>query len=310
MVLMRILHRLFVFLLLILATSPLHADVAGCTTIDSAGLTAQPSTVNSAQTSTLFFSTAGAGPFTIQWYTGEVGDTNHPIVNAISTSIVVSPIATTSYWVRVSAPCGTQDGSVIVLVNGSTCTQVSFVSHPSFVSISPGASVTLTAIASGTPPISYQWYAGTSGNTSQIITNATSSSIAVKPLTTTTTYWLHASNSCNTVGVNSATAVVQLSASCPSPAITAQPLLASAGIGTSGTLKIAASGIGLHYQWYKGPRGNIATKVGGDSSTLLIAPVNVTTTYWVRVSQDCGSFIDSDAAVVTAFMTRAHAVHH
>src|SRR3954449_6529216 len=98
------------------------------------------------------------------------------------------------------------------VIADTTCAQASIVTHPSFVTILPGTSTTLSVITAGTAPITYQWYTGTSGNTSQPIPNATSSSVTVTPVTTITAYWVHVANSCNPVGVNSATGVVTLSA--------------------------------------------------------------------------------------------------
>jgi hypothetical protein len=189
----------------------------------------------------------------------------------------------------------------------TSCNQVSIVTHPSFVTILPGTSTTLSVITAGTPPITYQWYAGTSGNTSQPILDATSSSITVTPVATITAYWVHVANSCNTVGVNSVTGVVTLSATCPSPTIEIQPSSVSASIGTAATLKIqakpTATGTGpgspLHYQWYKGVKGDISTKVGTDSDTFITDTVTVTASYWVRASAECVSSIDSNAATVT-----------
>lgn len=189
----------------------------------------------------------------------------------------------------------------------SNCTQVSIVTHPSFVTILPGTSTTLSVITAGTPPITYQWYTGTSGNTSQPIPDATTSSITVTPVTTITAYWVHVANSCNTVGVNSVTGVVTLSATCPSPTIEKQPSSVSADIGTVATVKIeakpTATGTGpgspLHYQWYKGVKGDISKKVGTDSDTFITDLVTVTASYWVRVSAECVSSIDSNAATVT-----------
>lgn len=87
--------------------------------------------------------------------------------------------------------------------------------------ISPGTSVTLTADASGTTPISWQWYLGSSGNTTQPIAGATTSSLTRSP-SQTEKYWARASNSCGiadtitaTIVVNSLTAPTNLVASAP-----------------------------------------------------------------------------------------------
>jgi len=282
---------------------------APCTPIGS-GPTAQPSTINAGGTSTLSFTTSGSGPFTIQWYTGNVGDASNPIQGANGTSVQVSPANNAIYWVHVTAPCGSQDGSVIVFVTGSPCTQASITTHPGSVTIPQGSSTTLSVVVAGTAPISYQWYTGTSGNTSNPIPNANGPSITVTPTQTITTYWVHVSNSCNTVGVNSVTGVVTLS-SCASPPITTQPAGTTAAIGTSVTLKVVATG-SVHYQWYKGQKGDLSTKVGTDSDTFTTPTITGNTSYWVRVTAACGStsFSDSNTATIVATLSRFHAARH
>jgi hypothetical protein len=88
---------------------------------------------------------------------------------------------------------------------GGTCTPPAITGQPTSRTITRGASTTLTVTATGTAPVSYQWYTGTSGNTANPIAGATSSSLTVSP-SSTTTYWVRVSNSCGTV--NSATATV------------------------------------------------------------------------------------------------------
>src|SRR5205807_9992432 len=153
--------------------------------------------------------------FTFQWFRGSLGDASNPIFGATGSSTLVTPATSTAYWVHVTAPCGSQDGSVTVFVN-APCTPSSITTHPSLATIAPGGSATLTVIAAGTAPISYQWYTGTSGNTASPILNATNASVTVSPAATTS-YWVRVSNSCNQTGNNSTTAVVTVSASCPAP---------------------------------------------------------------------------------------------
>ena len=88
---------------------------------------------------------------------------------------------------------------------GGTCTPPSITGQPSGTTITQGGSVTLTVTASGTAPLSYQWYLGTSGSTGNPIPGATGSSLTVSP-TSTTSYWVRVSNSCGSA--DSATATV------------------------------------------------------------------------------------------------------
>lgn len=88
-----------------------------------------------------------------------------------------------------------------------TCTPVAISGQPQSATITAGSSRTLTVTATGTAPISYQWYIGTSGNTSNPISGATSSSLDVTP-GSTTSYWVRVTNSCGAVNSNTATITV------------------------------------------------------------------------------------------------------
>jgi hypothetical protein len=281
-------------------SNPATTVTVACTPIALGGVGAQPPTINVGQSSTISVTTSGSGPFTFQWFRGSLGDFSNPI--ATTSSTLVSPTTSTSYWVRVTASCGSQDGSVTVFVN-APCTQSSITTNPAFATIAPGASATLTVTAAGTAPISYQWFTGTSGNTANPIAGATNASVSVSPAATTS-YWVRVSNSCNQTGNNSTTAVVTVSAACPAATITTQPASVSAGLGTAATLKVVAtvSGTTIHYQWYKGAKGDLSTKVGTDSDMFTTGAVGVTTSYWVRLTSACNNltFIDSNAAIVTA----------
>lgn len=87
------------------------------------------------------------------------------------------------------------------------CTAPTISSSPSGSTIAPGGSANLSVGATGTSPFTYQWYRGTSGNTSDPVAGATSSSLNVSPATTTT-YWARVTNSCGNANSNAATITV------------------------------------------------------------------------------------------------------
>jgi hypothetical protein len=296
------------------ANSPNVTVTVTCSPIASQGVIAQPSTINAGQSSTLFFNTTGTGPFAIQWYTGGQGDTSNPIAGATTTSTVVSPVVTTGYWVRVSAPCGSQDASTVVTVNGTVCTAPSITTQPAGSSINAGSPVTLTVGASGTAPFTFQWFTGDKGDVSHPIPGATSASLTQSPAATTK-YWARVSNSCSgtqSADSNAATITVTVVA-CTNPSITTQPANVSVAIGSTATLKVVAAGTStLHYQWFQGVKGDTSKPVGTDSATLVTAVIKSTTSFWVHVTNQCanGTPADSNAATVTAFVPRGRAVRH
>ncbi len=68
------------------------------------------------------------------------------------------------------------------------------VTQPSSQTTAYGQPATLSVTATGTPPLSYQWYQGQSGDTSAPIAGATSSSYTTPAQTATTSYWVAVSN--------------------------------------------------------------------------------------------------------------------
>lgn len=84
---------------------------------------------------------------------------------------------------------------------------------------------------------------------------------------------------------------------CTAPAITSQPASTSIFTGQTAFLTVGATGTAtLSYQWYAGASGNTTTPVG-TGSTLTVSPAS-TTSYWVRVTNSCGT-ADSNAVTVT-----------
>jgi hypothetical protein len=85
---------------------------------------------------------------------------------------------------------------------------------------------------------------------------------------------------------------------CTAPAITTQPTSRTIAAGVSTTITVTATGTSpLTYQWYIGSPPSTTTPVGTNSSSLTVTPA-ATTTYWVRVTNSCGT-ANSAAATVT-----------
>jgi len=83
---------------------------------------------------------------------------------------------------------------------------------------------------------------------------------------------------------------------CTAPAITGQPTSRTITSGQSTTLTVTATGTSLSYQWYQGTAPNTGSPAGTGPS-LTVAP-SATTSYWVRVSNACGT-VNSSTATVT-----------
>ncbi|HXI13649.1 MAG TPA: N-acetylmuramoyl-L-alanine amidase [Thermoanaerobaculia bacterium] len=82
-------------------------------------------------------------------------------------------------------------------------------------------------------------------------------------------------------------------AACVSPSIAVQPSSQSIVPGSSASLQIAAAGTSpMTFQWYVGSRGHTGEPVtGANVASMSVSPA-ATTTYWVRITNACGT-VDS-----------------
>jgi hypothetical protein len=254
-------------------------------------ITSQPAgdTIQSGQSKTLTVGTTAISGQTFQWYTSPVGNTSAPVAGATSASVTVSPTTTTTYWVRVTGPCGNPVNSAAATVTVCTPPVVATpVANPPAIQL--GSSTTLSVSANGVSK-TYQWYVGPSGTTSSPVTNATSGSITVTP-GSTTTYWVQVKSQ-GFCAANSPSVTVDV---CTTPVITTQPQSQTIVSGNSATLTVATSTSGATVQWYQGAPGTTTTPLGTTPS-ISITP-SADTQYWARITKGACS-IDSNGATIT-----------
>jgi hypothetical protein len=149
---------------------------------------------------TISVALTGNPPFRIVWSDGTVQD---DIVTTTATR-TVSPERTSTYSITSvsDAHCnGTGQGSATVSVQAAP----RITGQPASISIGSGSSATLEVSAGG-DDIRFTWYRGIAPDRSQPVASGASSRFTTPPLTTTTSYWVEAWNSCRSV--QSATAVV------------------------------------------------------------------------------------------------------
>ena len=161
-------------------------------------VTSQPlsQTISSGQSVTVSVGASGTAPFSYQWYIGASGSTAFPVTGATSASYTTPALTTTTlYWVRVSNAAGTTDsGTATITVNAPAGIAPAITAQPQGQTLTSGQATALSVAASGTGPLSYQWYIGASGATAFPVTGATSASYTTPALTTTTVYWVRVSN--------------------------------------------------------------------------------------------------------------------
>lgn len=264
-------------------------------------------TINSGTTATLTVTATGNPPLNYQWYQGVSGVTTSLVGTNSNVFTTPALTATTSYWVKVTNtvnPTGANSNTATVTVRQPAA----IVTQPAPVTINSGQSTTLSVVASGDEPLTYQWYQGASGVTTNPISGATSASFTTPMLSVTTSYWVKVTNAANLTGANSSAATVTVRQ--PAAIVTA-PISATIDRGQSIQLSVVASGDApLTYHWYEGASGVTTNSVGSDSATFTSPPLAMTTSFWVKVTNAANlAGADSSAAVVTVRQPAAITAH-
>ena len=93
-------------------------------------------------------------------------------------------------------------------------------------------------------------------------------------------------------------ALTIIPAPCSAPTISIQPTSRAIISNQTATLTVFANGTTpLTYQWYQGSKGDTSNPAGGNSASFTTSPLTVTTSYWVRITNGCGS-VDSSVATL------------
>jgi hypothetical protein len=191
---------------------------------------------------------------------------------------------------------------------GPACTPPSISQQPFGSTITSGNAAPLSVTAGGTSVLTYQWYAGTSGNTSTPVNAGNSASILVSPAVTTS-YWVRVTGACAPVADSAAATVTVNPAVCPLPQIIHQPDDQTAFLGGTVSLTVGYSGASVTVTWYQGAKGDTSTPIGTGQTIASPVLTRTTTQFWARIANACGP-ADSIAATITARLARRRAVQH
>jgi hypothetical protein len=98
---------------------------------------------------------------------------------------------------------------------------------------------------------------------------------------------------------------------CNAPSIVSQPVSQDVRFGTAVSLRVTAAGSDpFSYQWFQGGKGDTSIPVGSNRTSFLTpSTLTAPTSFWVRVTNSCGS-ADSNAATITPLRGRRRAVAH
>lgn len=110
--------------------------------------------------------------------------------------------------IQVGQQYGENTGGGYCLVSSGPCTAPAITRQPAGGTIQSGQPASLTVSASGTSPLTYQWFRGVRGDTSTPVQGATRATLSSGPLTETTSFWVRVSNTCGSADSASATITV------------------------------------------------------------------------------------------------------
>ena len=246
----------------------------------------------------------GAAPgsiLTYQWFRGLTGDTSNPVVGEVS-NVFVTPVlsAPASYWVRVSNPAGNADSSTATISFIVPPMPPKIVTPIQNVLIMRGQSATLSVVAAGSEPLTYQWYQLLNGTTHITIPDATNNAYTTPPLTNYMTYSVIVRNVAGSAESQGSVMVVA------PVVINQQPQSMTISNGQSVTLSVAATGGQfINYQWFIGDSGDTNNPiVGAVFNTYTTPPLTASAHYWVLLTSP-PSRVESQTVVLTLPDSRA-----
>jgi hypothetical protein len=279
------------------AVATVTVNQTGCT---PPSISTQPtgSTITAGQFANLSVVAAGTGPLTYQWYVGNPPNTATPF--GTGQSINVSPTTTTSYWVRVTGQCSPPaDSNAAVVTVSAGCSPPTIINQPQDQQITSGTSTSLFVGYSGSAS-TVTWYRGVQNDTTNPV--GSGQSFITGPLTTTTQYWAQLVNSCGTA--QSRTVLVSVATACVVPNITLVDAAPKNVLpGGLVTLTAQATGTSLQFQWYRGVAPDLSNPVAGANTATATDIPQASTSYFVRVSNSCGSQNSSSIAIAVGAVT-------
>src|SRR5208282_3390835 len=273
-----------------------RVDLVSAATSPSIDFDPQDQTALVGQDTSFSVQASGTAPLGYQWYY----NTNTVLTNATSSILTLTNVQLSDaggYSVVVTNAYGSATSAVAQLTV-SLPVAPSIITQPQDqTNILPGATATFSVIASGTDPLSYQWYF----NTNTVLTNATDSILAITNVQPANagSYFVAVSNLAG--GVISSNAFLTVNTSPVAPVFNSQPasLVVLAG-STARFSAIAGGNAPISYQWSKD-----GTPISGaTSSTLSLSNVQTADdgSYTLTASNSVGS-VTSNPAQLTVTTT-------
>jgi hypothetical protein len=203
-----------------------------------------------------------------------------------------------------STDYGTDTTSRFGLCVGDTggCVAPFITVPPAALDVRSGGTATFSITATGSGPLSYQWFERVNG-TYVAIQGATAPVYTTPPLTGFTNYRVHVTNTCG-----EADDIASASVCTDAPVIVAQPedRYVSVGEFTSFFARPEPLNSYYGYQWYRGESGDTSDPIVGATriSYGLIATESPAS-FWVRITNACGSTDSATVRVIPGPIVRS-----
>lgn len=259
------------------------SDAATLTVNTAVVITEQPTSQQLCEGSLVIFSvqTTGTGPISYQWY--KDGEELDGETQAAYTIAAITPAHAGAYSVEVTNVCAsvTSESATLTVDVGPTITQ-----HPTAPELCVGESVTLTVVATGTEPFTYQWY-----KDDVPIGGAVEAEFTIDSLSTDDTGDYHAvvTNLCDQAASDAASVVVD-----EPPLIVGQPAAAIIAHGQTNVFCVTVDGTEpFEYQWRKD-----GVNIAGATSNCY--ETGEAGTYSAVVTNRCGQAVSNGALLTIA----------
>jgi hypothetical protein len=287
------------FTVVVTNTAGSMTSAAATLTVNAApaapSITTQPTnqTVTAGQTASFGVAATGTAPLSYQW------QKNGMAISGATSSSYTTPATTSSdsgtqFTVAVSNAAGTVTSNAATLTVNAALVAPSITTQPTSQTVTAGQTASLSVVATGTAPLSYQWQKNGAS-----IAGATAASYTTPGTTTSdtgSTFRVAVSNSAGTV--TSAAATLTVNAATVGPSITTQPTSQTVTAGQTASFSVAATGTApLSYQWQK----NGVAISGATSSSYTTSATSSSDNgaqFTVVVSNTAGS-VTSNAATLT-----------